>query len=123
MPSVTFTKEDLLERKQLAAGWRKLLVKEVSEKPGSSDPTSTTWPVKFVIDDGPDIGVPINHWFSEKAMGRLSEFVKCFTGNGQVEPGKAFELSQTQGRHVMGYCQYDLKTGFNTIQDFKPAGK
>lgn len=123
MPQVTFSKEDLLERKQLSAGWRKLKVKELEEAKGKSDPSSTTWPTVFVIEEGPDAGVPIRHWFTEKQMGRLSEFVACLLPSGQVEPGKTFELSQAVGRSVMGYCVFDMQSKFNTIQDFKPVGK
>jgi len=122
MPEVQFTKENLLERKQLKAGWRKLKVKSVDEKPGVNDPDSITWPTVFIVDDGEDIGVPINHWFTEKQMGRLSEFIKCFTG-GKVEEGKTYSLESTIGRHVMGYVEYDIKSGFNSIKDFKPVLK
>ncbi len=126
MPKVTFSKEDLLGGKQLTAGWRKLKVKEITEAPGKKDPTSTTWPCVFVVEEGPDIGVPIKHWFSEKQMERLSNFIVCFlppAANGQIEPGKEIELSQTVGKSVMGYCAYDVATRFNSIQDFKPVGK
>jgi hypothetical protein len=121
MPEVSFTQENLLERKQLSAGWRKLKVKSVTEKPGTSDPESITWPTVFVVDEGSDLGVPVNHWFTEKQMGRLAEFIKCFIPNGAVEPGKKYTLDSTVGRHVMGYVEYDIKTGFNSIKDFKPA--
>ena len=120
MPSVTFTKENLLERKQLKAGWRKLKVKSASEGPGKSDPDSIVYPFVFIIDEGEDLGTPVNHWFTEKQMGRLSEFIACFTG-GQVDTSKVYQLESTVGRHVMGYCEYDIKTGFNVIKDFKPV--
>lgn len=117
MPEVTFTKENLLERKQLKAGWRRLRVKEVSEAKGKNDPDSITWPVVFIVEDGPDQGVPINHWFTEKQMGRLSEFIKCFI-KGEVQTGKAYLLEDTLGKTVRGYCEYDIKSGFNVIKDF-----
>jgi hypothetical protein len=123
MPSVSFTKENLLERKQLKSGWRELKVKSTSEKPGVSDPESTTYPCVFIVDEGEDAGVPINHWFTEKQMGRLAEFLKCFIPNGQVEAGKSYSLEQTEGRNVQGYVEYDIKSGFNTIKDFKPSKK
>lgn len=120
MPKITFTKENLLERKQLKAGWRKLKVKSVDEKPGINDPDSITWPTVFVVDEGEDAGVPINHWFTEKQMGRLAEYLKCFTG-GQMTEGKEYDLEQTVGRFVLGYAEYDIKSGFNSIKDFKPV--
>lgn len=120
MPNVTFTKENLLERKNLSFEWRKLKVKSVSEKPGTKDPESTTWPTVFVVEGGKDHGVPINHWFTEKQMGRLAEFMKCFM-KGDPEPGKSYEISDTVGREIMGYCGFDTDTGFNVIKDFKPV--
>lgn len=121
MPAVSFTKENLLERNQLKAGWRKLKVKETTEAQGKNDPDSITWPTVFVVDEGADLGVPVNHWFTEKQMGRLAEYLKCFIPNGKVEEGKKYELSDTIGKHVMGYVEYDIKTGFNSIKDFKPV--
>jgi hypothetical protein len=121
MPEVSFTKENLLERTQLKAGWRKLRVKSVDEGPGKSDPDSTVWPVVFTVDqEGQELGTPVNHWFTEKQMGRLSEFIACFITGGIV-PGKSYPLESTVGRHVMGYVEYDVKSGFNVIKDFKPA--
>jgi hypothetical protein len=120
MPEVKFTKENLLERTQLSPGWRLLKVKEMEEGPGKSDPTSTVWSYIFIVHAGPEVGVPIRHWFSEKAMGRLVDFVKCFTG-GKVEEGKSYDLNSTVNRLVEGYVQYDLQQGFNVIKDFRPA--
>ena len=122
MPEIQFTKENLLERKQHKAGWRELKVKSVSEGPGKNDPDSTVWPIIFIIDDGEDLGVPVNHWFTEKQMGRLSEFIACFTG-GQVDVTKKYKLEDTIGRNIQGYVEYDIKTGFNSIKDFKPSKK
>lgn len=120
MPEVSFTKENLLERKQITFAWRKLKVKSVTEKPGTKDPDSTTWPTVFVVEDGPDVGVPINHWFTEKQMGRLAEYMKCFM-TGDPVPGKKYLLEDTVGRQVIGYCGYDTESGFNVIKDFRSA--
>jgi hypothetical protein len=121
MPSVSFTKENLLERKQLKAGWRKLKVKSIKEGPGKSDPDSIVWATVFVVDEGDDLGVPVQHWFTEKQMGRLAEFIKCFIPNGVIQEGKDYPLDETIGRHVLGYVEYDIQTNFNTIKDFRPA--
>jgi hypothetical protein len=122
MPKVTFTKENLLERTQLTAGWRKLKVKSVDEGPGKSDPTSTVWETVFIVDDGKDLGVPIRHWFSEKQMGRVAEFLRCFTG-GQIEEGKVYEMNDAVGRAVDGYCRYHPDQKWNVIDDFRPSQK
>ncbi len=123
MPDVVFTKENLLERNQLKAGWRKLKVTAVQVKPGTSNPETITNHIHLTVTEGPDAGTPIKAFFNEETqMGRLVDFVRCFTG-GTVEVGKKYSLDSTIGREVHGYCEYDIKTGFNTIRDFKPAQK
>ena len=124
MPEVKFTQEDILERTQLAPGWREMVCKSVEEGPGKNDPSSIVYTCMFVVECAcPENGVPIRHWFSEKAMGRVVDYIKCFIPGGKVEPGKAYELAQTIGMKVGGYCQYDLAQGYNVIKDWRPAGK
>jgi len=120
--NVRFSQEDLLGGKELKPGLRKLKVKSVSEAPGSKDPESTTYPIKLVVEEGPDAGVPINHWFSEKQMFRLVEFLKCFTG-GVADVNKEYTLDDVVGKSVMAQCGYDIKTGFNSISAFSPVKK
>jgi hypothetical protein len=121
MPEVKFTKEDLLERSQLAPGWRTFKIKSVEERPGKSDPTATVWEIALVVTVGPETGVPVRHWFSEKAMGRMVDFIKCFLQGGKIEEGKSYNLDQTVNRLVDGYAQYDIQSGFNTIKDWRPS--
>ena len=120
MPEVKFTQEDLLERTQLSPGWRVLICKSIEEGPGKTDPTSIVYTCVFVVDDGKEVGVPIRHWFSEKAMGRIVDYVKCFLAGGKAEAGKVYELDQTVGKRVEGYCQYDMNQGYNVIKDWRP---
>ena len=121
MPEVKFTPEDLLERTQLTPGWRTLICKSITEGPGTKDPSSIVYTCLFVVDGGSENGVPIRHWFSEKAMGRIVDYVKCFIS--KVEPGMIYDLDKTIGMKVEGYCQYDLMQGYNTIKDWRPIGK
>jgi hypothetical protein len=118
MPKIKFTKEDLLSRNQLAPGWRKLKCKSIEEGPGKKDPTSTVWECMFIISEGKEMGQPIRHWFSEKAMDRLVDYVKGFT---KAEENKEYELNDTVGREIMGYCLYDDTQGWNVIKDWKPV--
>jgi len=122
MPTVTFSEQDLLERNQLPAGWYKMKVESVDEGLGKKDPTSIVWEIKFIITDEKQTNTPIRHWLSEKARGRVVDFVRCFTG-GEVEKEKKYELSETIGREILGYTLYDPNQGFNVIKDFKPIGR
>ena len=119
MPKIQFTEENMLERQQLEATWYKLKVVSVIEGPGKSDPKSTVYTVDFIVDEGPSKGVPIKHWFSEKAMGRIVDFLKAFTA--KVEAGKEYDLADTISRHVMGFVKYDEDRQQNTIDAFKKA--
>jgi hypothetical protein len=119
MPKITFTQENLLERNQLEAGWYKFLVKEITEGPGKSDPTSTVYTTDFVVADGPAKNTPVKHWFTEKQMGRIVDFLKCFLGGKSAEAGREYDLSDTKGRHVMGYVKYDTERAQNVIEAFK----
>jgi hypothetical protein len=122
MPQVKFTAEDLLERTQLTPGWRVLKCKEMTEGPGKSDPQSIVYACIFVVES-PEKGVPIRHWFSEKAQGRIVDYVKCFIPGGKAEANKVYELNDTVGFAVEGYCAYDPKQGYNTILDWRPVQK
>jgi len=119
MPKIKFTKEDVLQRNQLDASWYKVAAKEVVEET-AKDGVSTNWVTKFVILEGPQAGVPIRHWFNEKAMGRVVDYVKCFTA-GKVDLEKEYELEDTVDRPVLAYCHYDQKMKFNVIDDFRPV--
>lgn len=119
MPKVTFTQEDVLQKTKLDAGWYPMKAVEIVEAV-AKDKVSTNWVTKFVISEGPMAGVPIRHWFNEKAMGRVMDFLACFTG-GKIDTGKEYELDQSLNRPILGFASFNSEMGFNTIQDFKPA--
>jgi len=121
MPDVTFSQEDILTNTELTAGWYPMTLKEVSEGPGTKDPSSTTWTCEFEIMDGPSKGALIPTWFSSKMMANLINFIKCFVP--KLEPGKKYPLDQTKGKPVMGYVVFDLDRNANVIKSFKPVGK
>lgn len=94
-------------------------VKSIDQRNGKNDPDSITWPTQFVVESGEDEGVPVNHWFTEKQMGRLSQFLMCF-GSGDVKTDLDYDLDQVVGQSVQGYVEYNIQSGFNEIKDFKP---
>jgi len=123
MPSVRFTKEDLLARKQLSAGWRQVKIKSIDEEPGVKDPTSINYVCTVVVETGPDEGVTIKNWFSEKRMDLLSKFIECFIPNRTIDTNKDYDLNQTIGRSVEAYCQYDIQRQWNSVLDWRPITK
>jgi hypothetical protein len=122
MPEVTFTETNLLEKKQLTAGWFKLKVVSIGEKPGTSDPESTTWPAFFTVEEGPSAGVPVRKYFTEKQMGDVAEYIHAFTG-GVVTSGKKYSLDETVGRSILGYCKWNPDFRWNDVLDFKVIKK
>lgn len=121
MPEVTFSPEQLLANTELSAGWYPMSLKDISEGPGTKDPSSTTWTCEFEVIDGPSKGTLIATWFSSKMMVNLINYVKCFVP--KLEAGKAYPLDQTKGKPVMGYVVFDLERNANVIKSFKPVGK
>lgn len=120
MPNISFSPEDLASTNKLEAGWYKLLVKSIEEGPGKKDPTSTTYSCEFVVVEPVKVkDTPIPHWFSDKMMVKAVIFIKCFVKS--IEAGKQYPLESTVGKHVMGYCQWDMENTRNIILDFKPV--
>lgn len=127
MPKIKFTKQDLLESKQLTPGWRQLVCKSVDYGPGKNDPSSNVYTCVFVIDSGADAGVPIRVWFSEKqtAIRRLVDYLSCFTPNGELDESKEYDVTATIGLKLEGYCLHEVNDNgqrFNTIQEFRKLG-
>lgn len=119
MPKVTFSREDVLQRTQLDAGWYPIAAKEINETI-AKDKVSTNYVTDFIVLEGPMAGVPVRHWFTEKAVGRIVDYVKCFLPPGaELETGKQYELEETLDRPVMGYISYDATMKFNKIEDFR----
>jgi hypothetical protein len=125
MPRVKFTKEHLLGRKQLAAGWRGVTVQSITEESGKNDPTSVNFVVTVVVTGGPDEGVVIKNWFSQKDIGMrlFSKFVECFTKDHQIDLAQDYDLDKLVGKQVDAYCQYDLQRQWNTVSDWRPASR
>lgn len=119
MPKITFSKEALLERKQLSADWYHVQLKSVKEET-AKDKESINYVSQFVIQSGTQQGVPVRHWFSEKAMGRIVGFFQCFTN---PEAGKEYQFEDLLNRDVLAYIQFDPQMGFNKIEDFRPFKK
>src|SRR5947199_7129657 len=114
MPKIRFSKEDLMAGKQLPAAWYVFKVVSVGEGPGKKDPTSTTYPVKVVVDEGPFTGTPVTNTFSEKFLYPMTQFISAFMSPGQqAKEAEDYDLDITVGKRVLGFAQYDPSTGFN----------
>src|SRR5258708_22794821 len=121
MPGLRFTKEDTLARNQLPTTWYKFNIKAYKQDT-AKDGESINHVVDFVVADGAQQGTPVRHWFSEKAMGRIVDFFKVFTG-GKVDVGKEYNFEDVVGKQILGYAGWDVKMNFNKIEDFKPVDK
>lgn len=122
MPDVTFGQEDINSALPLEpAGWFPGALRSVTEGPGKSDPSGTTYTCEFEIIDGPRKGTIIPHWFSSKMQANIIRFIRCYVQN--IEAGKKYPLEGTVGKPVMIYGAYDVERNSNVIKDFKPVGK
>lgn len=118
MPEVSFSNEDILAGKKMETGWRRFRIKSIIEKKGSKDPNSITWEVDAVCSAGPDQGVPIRFWFSEKMMKFLVAFVSVF---GEVKAGAKLELNNLVGKEceIMTVWNPDQKS--NEAKEYRRA--
>ncbi len=128
MPAVKFSKEFLTSRSRLAPNWYKLRVGTWTEETSKAG-DSMNWVGSFTVDDGPDKGTVIKHWFNEKANGRVTDYLLVFTNGDmkkleEIATGKDVVdlLNQTAGREISGFAKYDMERKWNTIEDFKPVG-
>jgi hypothetical protein len=121
MPDVTFTQEDIVSSVAMEAGWQPIALKDVSEGPGTKDPSSTTWRCEFVVMDGPYKGATILHYFSNKMMKNVINYIACFVAKPVA--GQSYPLEGTKDKLVQGYCQHDISFNNNKIVSFKPVGK
>ena len=124
MPSVKFSKSDLLASTQLEGNWYPSTVKAVSDwKPGKKDPTSNVIEVDLVIKDGSKAGTPLKHWFSEKSIGTsfdmLPEFLLAFTG--KMEDDKEYKLEDTINRKLEVYASWNSEMKMNSISAFRKS--
>lgn len=119
MPGITFTASDLASTNKLDPSWYKLIVRSVTSGPGKKDPSSITWEVSLEVAEGAAAGTPIKTWFSDKFMKPAVFFMGCFVAN--IEPGKEYPIEGTVGKHVLGYCKFNMEQKNNEVLDFKKA--
>ena len=124
MPRFVFSKEDLLASEQLPAGWYTLDVKAISDwTKGSRDPTSNNVIADFTVAGPIKVGVPVRHWFSEKVLGTgrdmSSKYLACFIPDGKVTIGEGYEMRDTVGKKVDGYCVWNEEMKMNSIMEFR----
>ena len=120
-PDVQFSEADILSSGEAEAGWYPMHLVQVSEGPGKTDPSSTTWTCQFEVTDGPRKGMLLDHWFSSKMMKGVLNYIKCFVA--KIEPNKTYPLGSTTKKAVMGWVKHDLDRNTNVITAFKPVGK
>lgn len=124
------TPEDLklAERESIPPGWYpaeiikydEAITKGSEEKPSDG---STNAIFFFKILDGPAKGRELRRYFNEKVLGfgkslyATLKFPKNSTGGYDVST----ELfKQTEGSKLMIYVKKDQKTGYDSVEDFKP---
>jgi hypothetical protein len=124
MPSISFTKENMLERERLEPSWYELEVLGFEEKL-SKGGDSTNFVGSFKVASGAKVGTPIRLYFNEKAIGRIVDYMQAHGAKEQDMVGKPIidVLTRTVGRKISGFCKFDPEFKWNTIEDFKPIAK
>lgn len=122
------SKEDILRGKAVKPGVYTLLIKDIKEGPGKSDPSSNVVTISMVIESGPNgdnsfNNVPVSHWLSEKAPGMAIPFIEAVTGQKIPETGANPDLEQCKGRKVKAFIKNEMYQGrpSNKIDGFMPV--
>lgn len=83
---LNITPDDVKRNKLIKPGWFNFRITEVKEEPAADKQS-----VNIVIDleglEGDSLGVPVRHWFNEKAPGFAIPFVKATGGRVTEEEG------------------------------------
>lgn len=120
------SKEDLLRSKVVPPTWYLCTVKNISQGPGTNDPSSTTTTIELIIKDAPDkqyLGVPLRYWLSEKAAGLSVAFLEAVSGKKIPDGGLNLDLAACIGRDVKVYVTNEKYRNRlqNVCQDFAPV--
>lgn len=118
----TVSREDLLRGKTIEPGWHKMLIKNVTQEPASTDQSTNTI-IDFTVVDGQFKDVPLRRYFSEKAPGFIVPFlIACGAPVG--EQGGTFDLERCKGKMILGYVINEMYNNrpTNKVEDFRPIG-
>lgn len=115
----TITPEDMLRDKVLDPGWYPAKVKEVSQEPAKTDGSTNTI-VDLTVASGPNAGVPLRRYFSEKAPGFALNFIRSL-GVALGPQGGTVDLSKAKGKVVEVYVKNETWEGRlrNSVEDFR----
>lgn len=122
MPKLSFTQDAIAANKKLDAQWYELDILTVTSKPGTKDPSSTTWAIEMRVNEGPSAGVPVTHYINDASAGALKmtkafSYLECFTS--KIEAAKEYDIESTAGRKIGAYIQFDMERQQNTVLDFR----
>lgn len=126
MPTVEFTRTDILRGKVLEPGWYPMEVKSVTEEV-SSKGDSTNYVVELeVLSPAHVVGTPLKVYFNEKAKGRMIPFVNACGADVNdktvsVEKPMAIDIDKCVNKKVQGYVKnetYDGRT-INKVEDWR----
>lgn len=79
--NITIGREDILRGKIVDPGWHTCVVKDVNEDLSKAG-DSTNYIVDLTVQDGKFAGVPMKKYFSEKAVGFMTNYFKAFGVQG-----------------------------------------
>jgi hypothetical protein len=105
-------------------GWYAIDIQEQKDESSDKD-GSMNCVLDFVVLGGPDpeaVGVPIRHWFNEKAPSFIGPFVEAL--GQEFKPG-SFELGKNLiGMKLDGYIKQEPFGGrmVNKVTEFAPLG-
>ena len=125
MAKLTISAQDLLRGTVLDQGWYPVEVASVTEEPSSKgDANVIIVDLVGLASNDPDknkaAGVPLRRYFSEKAPGFATNFVKA-CGVSVGPEGGTFDLSSSVGRKMEAFVKPRMWEGrmSNDVADFR----
>lgn len=125
---MNITPADVKRSKIIQPGWYPFLITDIKEEP-SADKKSVNVVLDLEGKEGDAEGVPVKHWFSEKAPGFAIPFVRATGGRVTEEEGidPNYDFAAQRGKVVMGHVitsrgKDGTQPPRNSIDDWAPVG-
>lgn len=116
MPIVEFSKDDLLQSKVVTPAWYRVQITKVEDRASNDGKSINTWlkgKILFNADNGStefaDVPTPFLWMFNSKAVWSMVGFAQAF--GVEVEPGKRFDPSATEGKQIDVFIENEMYNG------------
>lgn len=118
---ISVSREEMLSGKPVPPGWYLCTIKDVFQKPATTD-GSTNTVVKYRVKEGQYIDTPLQSIFSEKAPGTIVGFIEVLSGQ-EFKPDFEYDIESAIGKDIRCKVINEEYKGrlLNRVDGFKAA--